>query len=569
MGNIIACGSITLIMVALLFTIPLYEVVYFQALDSKTNQVNFFFNTLAFAIGVSITSLFYREIGGNIGKGILLGNTFFEEELKDDNSPYSQTLRQSVSKASIIGQQYSHNLTFILDFQNLLVTIVSCTILLSGEKDEFHKTTLYLILFILSFNILLSTGISWIVKLIKIKRLTSVYIATQMRLQFIIINVISIIFIYFIAFVIFPKEVTLGDGKGTSFFDSKISKGDVIYCIIQGQFFSFMIILVVELFTSHGHQLTRKISSMVQQYSQGHAFVTAQSQGNFALVILLGLLGISAYEAFFLGGFYGLACVCLGYMQSAAVLLSMGLTSAINNDAYLLAVMNQMEAQIRDRLYLIRWASENFTPFIQSINISAGFLGNLVCIGCIVQLSSSQGNLIYEGTGLLGFILGVGLIYLIKFFNCKCVRDVSIDMVQYIYYLIIGFFLHKYYNINYIKQCLAFMIVTGVLLGKLAIVGFALGMVFISTIDSLNGLIVGTSLKNAKIYINHQEASILAEYQIPSTGLNNYVNFCLLFLAIGAKVFSESGYFNKESVAKGEEATGKFTDWFSTLIGEK
>lgn len=47
---------------------------YFDSFDKKKNLTNSLFNTVAFAVGVSLASIFYRDLGSTFAKGVSIGS---------------------------------------------------------------------------------------------------------------------------------------------------------------------------------------------------------------------------------------------------------------------------------------------------------------------------------------------------------------------------------------------------------------------------------------------------------------------------------------------------------------
>lgn len=59
--------------------------IYFDSFAEKDNAKNFLYNTLAFTVGMSLASIFYRDLGSTFSKGVTIGsetlgiNFIFEE----------------------------------------------------------------------------------------------------------------------------------------------------------------------------------------------------------------------------------------------------------------------------------------------------------------------------------------------------------------------------------------------------------------------------------------------------------------------------------------------------------
>lgn len=74
----ITTGVIALYLLTLLFVVPALQSLYFDSFAEKDNIKNFLFNTVAFALGTCVASVFYRDIGGNFGKGVACGSVMVD-----------------------------------------------------------------------------------------------------------------------------------------------------------------------------------------------------------------------------------------------------------------------------------------------------------------------------------------------------------------------------------------------------------------------------------------------------------------------------------------------------------
>jgi len=55
---------------------------YFDSFDEKKNLENSLFNTVAFAVGVSLASIFYRDLGSTFAKGVAIGSSVIGKLMK-------------------------------------------------------------------------------------------------------------------------------------------------------------------------------------------------------------------------------------------------------------------------------------------------------------------------------------------------------------------------------------------------------------------------------------------------------------------------------------------------------
>ncbi|KAL4455789.1 hypothetical protein ABPG74_003199 [Tetrahymena malaccensis] len=599
-NNSITTGILSIFILTLLLVIPKFEKWYFEDFDQKKYQQNFYFNSLSFSLGVCLASLFYRDLGGNLSKGISIGSTQIDEQLKDIGTPDAASAHNNLKYGEIIGNYFSHNVTSTLDLMSLISTLIVATNILSTGKDDTDNTTFNLLVYLMSLNVLITFVVSWLSKLASDKfqlQPTSSFIAKQIRIQYIVINIISFILLFFLPSELVPTKISIGkDGtKNPSFFDSDISEGDLIWCLQIGQVISFLIILFYEVWTSYGFSLVRRVSKQFRTTSFSYGVAYAESQSNVAACIIIFILAATVYFAYYFGGVFGLNWITIGILQSAPLLLGVCFFSLATSDSVTTAGLNGLE-HFCTRLRLINWATNNFSSLIQLLNIAGNFFANLLIIASIVQITKAQATAIFNGGILVGFLIGCSMILLISYVNTLGIQHLASKMVdesnnfkikisqshfENLNKLILSSFTPSFYTVllNLIIV-VSYILFTAMILGTSATIGFTIGLTLFGLIFSLRQLIVGYSLKNAQNYIDQsnligenefkqsttssKDSGYIAQalYQIPGTGLYNYINLALMVFILGAQVFQNYGYFDSYMAKNSSELSGSTTSWY-------
>lgn len=124
----------------------------------------------------------------------------------------------------------------------------------------------------------------------------------------------------------------------------------------------------------------------MQSTSLSEGIIAAEASGNLSTAVFMFLLGFSVFLGYYFGGVFGIGWLALGAIQTAPMLLSICYLSVSASDGVQICNLNGLE-QLCNRLRLINWSTLNFSPFIQLVNISAGFFVNILCIAAVIFLA--------------------------------------------------------------------------------------------------------------------------------------------------------------------------------------
>ena len=166
-----------------------------------------------------------------------------------DSEDYNKVIL-NLDMAKIISNVIVNNVSNILDFQMLFMSLLGGYFLILCYSEEYHEPLYYMPLFFLALNIVAAIGISFSsnlkfsngfffflnfkyqVFLFKIELAS--FGAKQIKYQIIVSNLINFLSIMIFALYLIPKSIKIIDTNNDIFTIQSITRNNIIVCLICG-----------------------------------------------------------------------------------------------------------------------------------------------------------------------------------------------------------------------------------------------------------------------------------------------------------------------------------------------
>eukprot|EP00461_Guttulinopsis_vulgaris_P001248 UN01248 len=431
-GMVMGFGLSSIGLMVLMATVYIFRV-YFKEWQTKADVCHRLFEAVSgYGLGGSAIALFGRVGGGIYTKAADVGADLSGKVIEDfpEDDP-----RNPAVIADNVGDNVGDIAGMGADLFGSLAE-GSCAAMVIASTTTLHTdwVALNFPILLLSVSLISSWLVSFLATTIKPVD-TQPQIEPALKLQLVASTVVMSIFSTAACLLCLPKHISyLPVGNETVDNVVKFTNAGVLACVLLGLWTGLIIGYITDYYTSFAHN---PVKELTQACTTGAAtnVIYGLALGYKSTIIPVACLSVTIYTAFRVAGLYGVAAAALGVLGNIATALTIDAYGPICDNAGGIAEMCHMPSHTRERTDALDAAGNTTAAIGKGSAIASAILVALALFGAFISSSTPATpeeakmiNLLDPKT-LAGLLFGAMLPYWFSALTMKSVGDAAYSMV--------------------------------------------------------------------------------------------------------------------------------------------